>query len=224
MASNNGHISFRDPATYRQEHLMQFHTGGVSSMDILGNYLITTGYSLRSSGLIADPLVKVFDLRMMKFMVPIPFPNGPSIAKFHPTMSSVVLAASQNGSMVLNELTDTSQIRAQFLSVNLSGYLTTVDVSVSGEMICIGDSFGAFQVLSTNVTPRINNISRPSQYMDSEILKSGDDFDDTLYSLSDLARCLRLGCLTIQNLCSHLGPTICCSQWESSQIEYQLRF
>jgi PAB-dependent poly(A)-specific ribonuclease subunit 2 len=180
MASSNGHISFRDPMTYRQEHLMQFHTGGVSSMDVLGNYIISTGYSLRANGLVADPLVKVFDLRMMKFMVPIPFPSGPSIAKFHPSMTSVILAASQEGSMLLNELTDTSQVRAQFLSANLSGYLTAVDFSVSGEMIGVGDSFGGIQVLSANETPRINNISRPSQYMDTELPISSDDYDDSL--------------------------------------------
>lgn len=47
IASNTGNISFRDPSNYKEENLVQFHTGGISSMDVSGNYIVSTGYSAR---------------------------------------------------------------------------------------------------------------------------------------------------------------------------------
>ena len=46
-ASSSGNITFWDPSSYKKEHCTKFHTGGVSSFDVAGNYLVTTGYSLR---------------------------------------------------------------------------------------------------------------------------------------------------------------------------------
>jgi PAB-dependent poly(A)-specific ribonuclease subunit 2 len=180
-ASNLGNVSFRDPSSYRQEHSLQFHSGGISSMDVLGNFIVTTGYSLRGSNLVSDPLVKVFDLRMMKFLVPIPFPTGPCIARFHPNYASTILAASQQGAMILNDVNDTTQIRTQFFSTTLSGFLTGLEFSPSGEMIGIGDSFGSYQIWTQRDTARINNLSRPSQYRDIENKMHPESFDDDMY-------------------------------------------
>jgi PAB-dependent poly(A)-specific ribonuclease subunit 2 len=96
-ASSTGHVSFRDPVTYKEEHSMNCHTGGVSSMDISGNYLITTGYSVRGTSLIPDPMIKVYDIRINKFLPPVPCSAGPTFARFHPNYSASILAGSREG-------------------------------------------------------------------------------------------------------------------------------
>lgn len=100
-ASSTGHVSFRDPVTYKEEHSTNCHTGGVTSMDISGNYLITTGYSVRGTSLMPDPMIKVYDIRVNKFVPSVPCSAGPTFARFHPNYAANILAGSREGMVVL---------------------------------------------------------------------------------------------------------------------------
>ena len=151
-ASTSGNITFWDPSSYKKEHCAKFHTGGVSSFDIAGNYLVTTGYSLRfgsttllqtylyarGANLVPDPMVKVFDCRTNKFLAPIPFSAGPSFVRFHPNYASSILASTRTGSLQITDINDSNQFRSQFLQASVSGFLTSMEFSSSGEMMAIG--------------------------------------------------------------------------------------
>jgi WD40 repeat protein len=75
---------------------------------------------------------------MMRFLVPIAFPYGPTVVAFHPNYTANVLAGSQDGNLLMNDLNDTSKLRFQYLSANLSGYLTSLSFSSSGEILALG--------------------------------------------------------------------------------------
>jgi hypothetical protein len=47
VASSSGNISFRDPSTLKEERFFKFHAAGISDVDCSGNYMVSTGYSLR---------------------------------------------------------------------------------------------------------------------------------------------------------------------------------
>ncbi|KAJ3251679.1 poly(A)-specific ribonuclease [Boothiomyces macroporosus] len=177
-ASSSGQVTFRDPVTFRQEHAMQFHTGGVSSFDVYGNYMVSTGYSIRGANLITDPLIKVFDLRANKFLPPIPCTINPTIINFHPNYASSILVASQSGALQLCDINDANQSRSQFYQAEVNGYMTTMEFSSSGELFALGDAFGIFQLWCQRDMAKVNSISKPSEYKDDHPQLEYPEFDD----------------------------------------------
>jgi PAB-dependent poly(A)-specific ribonuclease subunit 2 len=95
--STRGELILQDPRSLAVEHRIQAHTGTISDLDVSGNLIVTCGFSERQGTLIIDPLVKVYDMRNMRSLAPIPFPNGPSFLKMHPKLSATVCIASQTG-------------------------------------------------------------------------------------------------------------------------------
>jgi PAB-dependent poly(A)-specific ribonuclease subunit 2 len=157
-ASSSGNMCFWDPSTYKQEFGTKFHSGGVSSFDVSGNYVVSTGYSIRGTSLVADPMIKVFDLRTNKFLSPIPFSAGPSFVRFHPNYAASVLASSQTGSMQISNINDSSQSKYQFLQSSVSGFVTSMEFSQTGEVFGLGDAFGSLQLWSQNRNQRLPKI------------------------------------------------------------------
>jgi len=99
--STRGELILQDPRSLSVEHRIQAHTGTISDLDVSGNLIVTCGFSERQGTLIIDPLVKVYDMRNMRSLAPIPFPNGPSFLKMHPKLSATVCIASQTGQFQL---------------------------------------------------------------------------------------------------------------------------
>ncbi|KAJ2997993.1 poly(A)-specific ribonuclease [Globomyces sp. JEL0801] len=160
---SSGHISFRDPTTFKQEHSIEFHSGGISSLDISG-WLRMYSLNHRGSNLIPDPLIKVFDLRSLKFLPPLSFPDGPSLVRFHPNYTATILAATPTGRLRMIDINDKTQSKSQFYQSDVSGYLTSMEFSSSGELFALGDSFGAIQMWYQRDSPKINKNSRQSLY------------------------------------------------------------
>ena len=51
----------------------------------------------RNGMTVRDSFVKVFDLRMMRSLAPIPFANGPAVIKIHPKFSSFLYTCTPTG-------------------------------------------------------------------------------------------------------------------------------
>ncbi len=171
---------FRDPLTYKEEFSLKCHSGGVSSIDVSGNYVVTTGYSVRGSALLADPMIKVLDLRTHKFLAPIPCSAGPMFVRFHPNYAASILAGSREGSLQLNDLHDSNQTKSQYFQASLSGYMTALEFSPSGEFFAVGDVYGNFQLWSQRPNPKINNYSRPISYRDPPFLNNHPVIEDDM--------------------------------------------
>jgi len=54
-------------------------------------------FILRLDSFVIDPLLKVYDARMLRSLAPIPFSAGPYFVRFHPKFSSTVFAVAQSG-------------------------------------------------------------------------------------------------------------------------------
>lgn len=117
-------------------------------MDVKGHLLATCGWSS-----FVDPYINVYDLRMNQLLTSVPFPMGPFLLRFHPTISSTVMAVSQLGEFqVLNinniEHPENSQFYKVYLvhsllisQIETNGILS-FDVSSTGEIAAFGDATG----------------------------------------------------------------------------------
>ena len=70
---------------------------------------------------LADPFLKIHDVRFLRPMSPIPFPTPPALVKFHPRLSSTVVVSSAEGRVQMLDLREVGkgsvfQVRAPPLS------------------------------------------------------------------------------------------------------------
>ncbi|CAB4393897.1 unnamed protein product [Rhizophagus irregularis] len=157
--ANSGEVTLMDPRTFKVEHRVQAHTGTISDIDTIGNLLLTCGSSARHGNLIIDPLVKVYDIRTMRPLVPMPFPTGPCFLKMHPKLSTTVFIASRSGQFHVCDIGNTSDIH--FYQVNTSSYVNAIDLSASGEMLAFGDAASFVHLWEDRKEAKINAYSNP---------------------------------------------------------------
>ncbi|KAJ3187322.1 poly(A)-specific ribonuclease [Gaertneriomyces sp. JEL0708] len=159
-----GRIILRDPRSYNEEHVMHAHAGGVSHLDVSGNILATCGYSPRGGNLMIDPMIKLYDIRTLRALPPIPFPAGPSYVQFHPTMSNAIVAASQDGQFQFCDIANHNS--ATFYQGEVSGFLNALSFSSSGNMLALGDSSGGIYLWTDEESPKVNPFSRETEFCD----------------------------------------------------------
>ncbi|CAG8494661.1 13748_t:CDS:10 [Funneliformis mosseae] len=157
--ATSGEVTLRDPRTFKVEHRVQAHTGTISDIDTIGNLLLTCGFSARHGNLIIDPLVKVYDIRTMRPLVPMPFPTGPCFLKMHPKLSTTVFIVSQSGQFHVCDIGNTSDIH--FYQANTSSYINAIDLSTSGEMLAFGDAASFVHLWEDRKDAKINAYSNP---------------------------------------------------------------
>ncbi|KAI7828196.1 ubiquitin carboxyl-terminal hydrolase-domain-containing protein, partial [Gamsiella multidivaricata] len=158
--STRGDLILQDPRSLSVEHRIQAHTGTISDLDVSGNLIVTCGFSERQGALIIDPLVKVYDMRTMRSLAPIPFPNGPSFLKMHPKLSTTVCIASQTGQF---QMCDVGNLTTgiQFYQISTSSYVNCFDISYSGEMVALGDASNVVHMWGDKQEPKMNHFSNP---------------------------------------------------------------
>lgn len=175
LGKRNGSIDLFDVNS--NQVLKQFtgHNNGLSDLDVNGNYLVTSGFSIRHNNFFVDPLVNVYDLRMMKLLPPIPFPFGPSFVRFHPKLPNIVLIGSKLGNLQFLDIFDQSQFQMyQIDLVNNSNYLSNMKISGNGEHLVFNDSFNNLIMWDFNGSEKFvnfpmeldgpsSNVSEPSR-------------------------------------------------------------
>jgi len=70
-----------------------------------------------------DPMIKLFDIRTMSALDPIPFETGPSFLKFHPSYPSVLISVSQAGELVVVNINQPSEIEYYEVIILFINYL-----------------------------------------------------------------------------------------------------
>ncbi|KAI8910963.1 ubiquitin carboxyl-terminal hydrolase-domain-containing protein [Gorgonomyces haynaldii] len=178
-ALQSGLVVFRDPASLKIISEIPAHTGGISSMDMSGNYMITTGFSSRNGSLVVDPLIKLYDLRTNKALPPLPCSIGPHLVKFSPLSTDIVFASNALGSIQQLHVSPSEQHHNKFMQADISGYLTTMDISSTSEMLLVGDSYGTFQLWAAHDNAQINQFNKPSEYRDLAPTRHVEIDDDT---------------------------------------------
>ncbi|EPX74544.1 ubiquitin carboxy terminal hydrolase [Schizosaccharomyces octosporus yFS286] len=162
--STNGEILLCDPNSFNPVNRISAHTGTISDIDTSGNLLLSCGYSLRHDSYMMDPFVKVWDLRNLSTLVPIPFPSGPSMIKMHPKLSTTAVVCSSSGQ--INIVDTGNPLDAKLMHIPLNSYLTQMDVSVTGDAIAFSDVEDTVHLWSATDTPSFTEMKYPVQLPD----------------------------------------------------------
>ncbi|KAI8820757.1 ubiquitin carboxyl-terminal hydrolase-domain-containing protein [Fimicolochytrium jonesii] len=160
----DGRVVMRDPRSLKVENYILAHSGTITDLDIAGNIVITCGFSSRGGALAPDGMIKMFDIRTMRALAPIPFPSGPTFLRFHPRLTSTVVGASPNGQFQFCNAVNTSE--ATFYQAQVSGVLSALDFSSSGELLAFADSAGVVSLWSEKNEARVNFNSRLTEFAD----------------------------------------------------------
>lgn len=215
LGNSNGSLETFDPASNQLLKTFHGHNGLLSDLDVLGNYAATCGYSLRpkrynnnnnnngnNSDYIVDPLVNIYDFRMMRPLSPIPFPAGASFARFHPKLPNIIIIASANGQIQFVDIYDHLNVTVYQGDVNGGenvgngvgvgvGYLSNLNISPNGEFITFSDSFLNLHLWSfmNNENLTFNSFPTPIEQPDMDMnlhMTQPADIDEPNFPLSSI--------------------------------------
>lgn len=164
MGAANGYVSILDSRSLKIVHRMKAHSGPLADLDAKENTLLTCGYSPRHSSYILDPLVKVFDLRMLRSLPPLSFPGGPSYVRLHPKISVNTFVASQSGSLQSMDISNPLELK--MYQANVPAYVTSFEISPSGDCLALGDGAGGIQLWSPSIQPQFEEFLNPLENAD----------------------------------------------------------
>lgn len=150
-ASTDGHIRIHDPRTGIRredgESSVQAHSSGVQDLQVTGHFFFTTGWSLRHGHEFPDPLVKMYDVRNMRPLPPVPFSEGPAFINLMPKHSSNLIVTSSQGLVNVVDVSDASNASG-FYQLETTAYITSTAISSNGSYMAFGDATGAIHLLT----------------------------------------------------------------------------
>ena len=111
--------------------------------------LVLIYITIRSGHPVAEPLVKVHDLRTLRALVPIPFaaPGGPGLIAVHPRLSSTVVVSAPQGQFTIVDTNNPGE--SIFNQINIGSYITCLDMSPSGDYMAFGEADGSVRLWSS---------------------------------------------------------------------------
>lgn len=206
LGRSSGALEVFDPVSNSSVKIFSSNNGLLSDIDVKGNYVATCGYSARTKrfgGLsapveyVADPLINIYDLRMMRALLPLPFPAGASFVRFHPKLPNVLVAASTSGQIQFLNMFDqlhlnlyqadlSNSMELSSIAAPTSSYLSNLEISESGEYMCFSDDFKTMHIWSVNssATPNFVNygtaLDRPTVVEEPISLAAKIDIDDKM--------------------------------------------
>ncbi|KAG8714993.1 poly(A)-specific ribonuclease [Ceratobasidium sp. 423] len=124
------------------------HTGGIQALEAAGNYIFTAGWGIRQSHPHAEHFVKVFDMRTLRPLSPIPFADLPSFIKVHPKKPTTIVIASSQGFVNVIDVAQPGGT-PDFVQAPTSSYLTSAAISPEGDYVALGDTEGFVHLLSS---------------------------------------------------------------------------
>ncbi|TFK86247.1 hypothetical protein K466DRAFT_493169 [Polyporus arcularius HHB13444] len=146
----DGWIRLHDPreATTRSHgsNAIKAHLSGIQGIEATSTLLYTIGLGIRQGRPYPDPLVKIYDLRTLKALPPIPFSTGPAFITRFPNRPSTLAITSNQG---LVQIVDSSNPASnEFHQLDAPSFISSVAASPTGAYMAFGDSDGAIHLLS----------------------------------------------------------------------------
>lgn len=183
LGKSTGQLEIFDPVANQSVKSFSGHNGLLSDLDVKGNYAATCGYSVRNRRFgsasapveyMVDPLVNIYDLRMMRALSPVPFSAGASFVKFHPKLPNIIIVASTTGQIQFVDMYDQLEVhlyQADLASANVpvgsvsvppTSYLSNLDISENGEFLCFSDGFPNMHLWALNSASAPNFVNFPA--------------------------------------------------------------
>jgi PAB-dependent poly(A)-specific ribonuclease subunit 2 len=149
-ASADGYVRAHDPRTaLRREtgdSAVLAHASTVQDLQATGNFFFTIGSSSRRGHDFPDPLVKVYDMRNMRPLPPIPFSDGPAFINLLPMHTSSLVVTSAQGLVNVVDVSNTNP--SGFYHLDTTSYITSTAVSSNGSYLAFGDAVGTIHLLT----------------------------------------------------------------------------
>lgn len=138
-ATSSGAVDFLNPVTLQVVKTWQAHTSKINSMDVKNDNLVTCGWSTRLYGHSPslDTLARVFDLKRLESIAPIPFHAGAAFVQIHPKMSTTCVVSSHNGQIHVTDIMNADNVK--MLHVTVTSSMTALVMSPSGNVWAVAD-------------------------------------------------------------------------------------
>ncbi|KAF8969950.1 ubiquitin carboxyl-terminal hydrolase-domain-containing protein [Flammula alnicola] len=153
--SSDGYLRVHDPRTGMgrsggTENFVKAHARSIQGIQTTGNFVFSIGMGerpVKHSRPFPDPLVKVYDLRTMRPLPPIPFSAGPAFIHAIPKKTSSLVVISNQG---LINVVDASNPSAsnEFYQLDIPTYITSTSISPTAAYVAFGDAEGTVHLLS----------------------------------------------------------------------------
>ncbi|ODQ77949.1 hypothetical protein BABINDRAFT_163000 [Babjeviella inositovora NRRL Y-12698] len=115
------------------------HSGTLADIDCKDHTLVTCGFSHRHNGYMVDPIVNVYDLRVMRPLSPLLFAAGASFVRLHPKFPNVAVVASALGQIQFIDMYNHTNVH--LYQADVGGYMSSMEISPSGDYIAMADGF-----------------------------------------------------------------------------------
>ncbi|KAF8163190.1 ubiquitin carboxyl-terminal hydrolase-domain-containing protein [Crassisporium funariophilum] len=155
--SSDGYLRVHDPRTGMgrvgaSENLVKAHSSSIEGLQTAGNFVFTIGMGERQATMqsrpFPDPLVKVYDLRTMRPLPPVPFSAGPAFIRTFPKRPSSLVVVSNQGLVNIVDVSNPSA-SSEFYQLDLtSSYITSASISPSAAYMAFGDAEGTIHLMS----------------------------------------------------------------------------
>ncbi|EIW60790.1 poly(A)-specific ribonuclease [Trametes versicolor FP-101664 SS1] len=146
----DGWIRLHDPRDLTSRSVasssVKAHISGIQGIETSSTLLYTIGLGVRQGRPIQDPLVKIYDLRTLKPLPPIPFSAGPAFITRFPNRATTLAITSSQGLVQIVDTTNPST--NEFCQLDMASYINSVAISPSEAYMAFGDSDGAVHLLS----------------------------------------------------------------------------
>lgn len=187
LGHSSGALEVFDPVSNQSVKSFAGHNGLMSDLDVKGSYVATCGYLVRSKRVgsrnveyMVDPLVNLFDLRMMRALSPVPFSAGASFVRFHPKISNMLIVASTSGQIQFVDMFD--QLLVHWYQADLTDhdlnlgtlqpsglYMANLEISENGEFLAFGDARRNVHLWSLDSNVSVNFVKFPAAIDHAEV-------------------------------------------------------
>lgn len=169
-ADFSGKVALRDPSTLKVEYSLESlsGTGLLSDFDVLGNMVVTCGFTNRHGALTVDMFIKVYDLRVMRAVTPIQMMFPPWLLRFVPAFTSRLFVVSQTGQFQLVDTSSATQSSYIYQLETGGARVLGFDTSSSCQCLAFGDAAGYLHLYGASSHVTFNNFSNPTEFADPE--------------------------------------------------------
>lgn len=165
-AGEGGTVVILDSTTFAVLKTWEANYAIISDMDAQHDFIVLCGISLRAGGqYMNDTMVKVFDLKTLKALPPLPFPAGAAHVRMHPRMSTTSIVTSHTGQMHIVDLMNpnTSNIK----QANSLSSLMMLEIAPSGRALAIVDAECYIHLWGPSSNMHFAEVSNPIEYPDA---------------------------------------------------------
>lgn len=111
--------------------------------------------------------MKVYDVRMLRALSPVPVVGEPFLLRFLPAFSSQLAVISAMGQLQVLDASAPASSAIQLFQVNSEGAMCMgLEVSSSCQCLAVGDAGGYVHTFASNASAVFNSFSRPTEFAD----------------------------------------------------------